>query len=261
MSIKIILFSFACLSLLAFCVGCSTPMVVPNHVHVPLMRKVGEVKMQGQVGTNGVSGSVAVSPLPHLAARGTYSKAWSKETRNPQGVLTDVTHGHELIEAAVGGYLPQLSLAGQNATFELYGGMSLGTVRAAVGQSIFFSNIQVVDAKARQVFIELNVGIRESSSPPPTEGNPAPEGKIFEYGSSFRYSNWQLTEIAYNDILSPLEKQEGNYLQATIFGRLPGKVIFLEAQLGVLYPVSDHPNRPSIASLYVSAGLHFNLFP
>ena len=247
------------LLILAFDAGCSSALLVPNPIHAPLMEKKGNVRIEAMAGTNGGTASIAVSPEQNLAFRGSYQLAWNKtETISKMGKV-DFSRGNSLGEFAVGYYIPSFSLAKKSGMLEFYIGFDDGRVRGGFDPGVQNSVVQDITAHARSYFVEVNTGIRERLGKSQVGSDSA--WSAIEYGSSFRFSNWQLTGLTYNGIPAPSEKKQGNFMQATVFARTPARGICFEAQAGFLFYVSNHPDPPSCGTAFVALGFHFMLFP
>jgi hypothetical protein len=239
--------------------GCASTYVVPNRVQAPFLKSQGDIHVDAAYGTSGLVGGIAFSPFQNIAMKGSYAKSSGRQQRDHNEKLTDISNGHALTEMAFGYYVPSLSYLHEKATIQFYLGTTLGTVRAGATSTIFSPSLQVVDARSQEEFIECIVGFAGMLKPLPDSRDTL--GSFYEYGSAVRLSEWKLTSIVYNGILSPGEQKLANFLQVTIFGRVPGRVAFLEGQVGWMFRISDHPNPPGAALMFVSAGIHFNIFP
>jgi hypothetical protein len=122
-------------------------MVVPNHVQIPFMRQQGDVHLDAEIGTSGLAGEAAVSPIQNIAIKGGYSKAWSRQEKDYNGKLIQVTHGHALTELALGYYLPKFRAQAQDATIQIFGGLTQGTVTGDADVSIFSRTVRIVDSR------------------------------------------------------------------------------------------------------------------
>lgn len=246
------------ISLRIFCTmflmgGCATPYVVPTRINAPLMERPGNTYIDVSYGTSGFSGSFAVSPMKHFAVQAAYSRDWPQSQKDVFGRINSLSHGHVLREVAAGCYLTPFRSDGIPVITELNAGVADGTVEGG-------DNRTIDGARAKEIFVQLNLGRRETTRTPTSDLRDTVTTGA-EYGTSFRFSNWRLLDITHNGIAAPNEKQESNFLRASAFGRWPGRVFSLELQGGVMFCVSDQSKAPRFASLYLSCGMHLYLFP
>lgn len=243
-----------------FLSGC-TPMFVPNAVPAPMMERSGQIQILGSAGTNGVSGSLAISPLQGLTLMGSGSKSVSEKNDSQSD---QESHGHEIVELALGGYLPKFDLGGKVMKVEGFIGMGKGSVKGNLEENALFSisKLRNIDARYSQSFVQVNVSVSENlKSARKNPDGTAAEGSTVELGSAFRLSRTSLKEFRQSDLVINQPLQENTFIQFGAFARLGGGRVRLEAQSGVLYPVMDNSQGPTYGWIYIAAGVQLLLGP
>jgi|GEM_PF-2242676 len=211
---------------MVFLTGCDSSLLyLSNNVPIPLIKKQRETQFAGHYGTNGVNFQVVTSPVDNfaIAIAGTNLEQKQQSFSDKPEYHDILTHKY--LEGELGYYFN----ATEEYSYEFFGGYGKGSgtdvnySQGFLGSSVNESNS---GGKYEKYFVQGNFG---------------KQSEFYISGFGLRVSYIRFSELYhyYNQSPKSVNKNEGLFVEPTLFAKVGPKYLKIELQVIFPYPMKD----------------------
>ncbi len=211
--------------------GCA-PVYIAPAANAPLLEKAGELQVAGQLGTNGIDGQIAFSPVNSLGLVAAASGVSGENDKHFYG------------EIGVGYYVPRLRSDAFRA--EVIGGVGYGFSRGYEDFGLFDGDgDRLASGRYLRGFLQGDVGASSDN---------------VDAGLALRVA---LVSYDYEDLPSPDtdDNETNTFIEPLGFLRFGADPIKFETQFGFVIPFYEHGPQTIVVHFSIGLRLTFDLFP